>query len=293
MKYQTTLRLGFCAVGLLVCSLSFRSPVFAAEGSLLMRSLTSQVAETPFPGPARSIGSPANGCISGAVALPLSGRGWETLRPERNRFWGNPALIRFIEEKAGQTVGLGRLLIGDVAQPRGGHMASGHGSHQTGIDVDIFYRLSNHPLSDEERTAPVMIGVLAEDGSFLPERWGRDQVALLRAFATDARVERIFVNPMIKKNLCNSVGENREWLHVLRPWWGHDDHFHVRIQCPEGDEDCVSGQPVPPGDGCGPELESWISSGDWHSRPKPSGEPQKIRRPEMPEACRDILEGGR
>jgi penicillin-insensitive murein endopeptidase len=273
----------------LVAASLFGPGVSAADGNLLTPPLTSRVPETPVPGPAHSIGSAANGCLTGAVALPLSGSGWETLRPERNRFWGNPALIAFIEDKAGQTAGLGRMLIGDMAQPRGGHMTFGHGSHQTGVDVDVLYRLSNHSLGDEERTTPTMDGVVGEDGNLLPERWGRNQTALLRAFATDPRVERIFVNPAIKRALCSAAGEDRDWLHVLRPWWGHDDHFHVRIHCPEGDTACVAGAPVPPGDGCGAELESWMTSGDWKSRPKPPAEPQKIHRPEMPAACREIL----
>jgi len=294
MKRGTTLRLRLGVVGLLISLLTGPSLAEAADGSILTPTMTGRIPETPFPGPARSIGSAANGCLSGAVALPMSGRGWETLRPERNRFWGNPALIDLIEEDAGQIAGSGwRLLIGDIAQPRGGHMASGHGSHQTGIDVDVFYRLSRHPLSDEERTAPAMDSVVAEDGRLLPERWGQEQMAMLHLFASDPRVERIFVNPAIKRALCRSAGDDRDWLRVLRPWWGHDDHFHVRMHCPDGDTDCVPGSPVPPGDGCGAELESWIANGDWKSRPRPPSEPQKVRRPELPVACRAILENAR
>ncbi len=284
------LRRGIGAVGLVIGAWIVAPAAMAADGSLLTPALTSRVAETPFPGPARSIGSAANGCLSGAVALPLSGPGWETLRPERNRFWGNPALVAFIEDKAGQTAGLGRLLIGDMAQPRGGHMVSGHGSHQTGVDVDILYRLSDHPLSEEERTAPAMDAVVGEDAGLLPGRWGKKQTALLRAFATDPRVERIFVNPAIKQALCRAAGEaDRDWLHALRPWWGHDDHFHVRIRCPDGDAGCIAGAPLPPGDGCGAEVASWMTSGDWKSRPKPPSEPQRIRPPELPAACREVL----
>jgi penicillin-insensitive murein endopeptidase len=252
--------------------------------------MSDRVPETPFPGPSHAIGSAANGCLSGGVSLPVSGRGWETLRLERNRFWGHPALLALIEDDAGKEASLGwRLLIGDMAQPRGGHMAFGHGSHQTGVDVDILYRLLNRPLSDEERASPATDSVLTEDGRLSPALWGRDQVAMLRIFAKDPRVERIFVNPMIKQALCLGVGEDREWLRVLRPWWGHDDHFHVRIHCPDGDADCISGAPLPAGDGCGAELQSWITSGDWKSPRKSSSGPENVRRPESPSACRVIL----
>jgi penicillin-insensitive murein endopeptidase len=134
-----------------------------------------------------------------------------------------------------------------------------------------------------------MDGVVADNAALLPERWGRKQLALIRAFAGDPRVERIFVNAAIKSTLCKTVGADRDWLHVLRPWWGHDDHFHVRIRCPDGDTACIPGPPLPPGDGCGPELESWMTGGDWKSRPKPPAEPQNLRRPDPPAACREIL----
>ncbi|MDR3439022.1 penicillin-insensitive murein endopeptidase [Telmatospirillum sp.] len=252
-------------------------------------AMTNRVAETPFPGSPQAIGSAANGCLSGAMSLPLSGPGWEALRPGRNRNWGHPALIAFIRDLAGRTSGLGQMQIGDIAQPRGGHMTSGHGSHQTGLDVDIFYRLADQPLSDQERAEPQMESVVAEDGSLIPELWGDAQLALLKTFASDPRVERIFVNPVIKRALCDIAGGDRAWLRVIRPWWGHDDHFHVRIQCPDGNGDCIPGPPLPPGDGCGAELQSWITSGDWKGLPRLPLPTQHAHRPEMPAACRAII----
>ena len=245
---------------LLAAFLALPTLTFAADGG--------EVAATPYPGPAHSIGRAANGCLAGAVALPLAGPGWETLRPERNRFWGNPALVAFIQDMAGKTVALGRLLIADMAQPRGGHMPSGHGSHQTGVDVDILYRLADHPLTEAERSTPALDSVVAANGSLLPALWGRNQTSVVKAFASDPRVERIFVNPEIKRALCRTARGDRDWLRKLRPWWGHDEHFHVRINCPAGDGDCVGGAAIPPGDGCGAELNSWIKSGDWRARPE-------------------------
>src|ERR1051326_4674605 len=52
---------------------------------------------TPFPGPSRSIGGDFNGCLAGAESLPITGPSWQVMRPSRNRNWGNPPLIRFIE----------------------------------------------------------------------------------------------------------------------------------------------------------------------------------------------------
>ena len=255
------------ALGLLAAS-----PVAAAE----------PVPATPTAGPARSIGSAANGCLAGAVAMPVSGPGWEVLRPERNRFWGNPALVTFLQEMAGKTASLGRLLIADMAQPRGGHMTYGHGSHQTGIDVDILYRLGEGPLSADERARPAMDEVLS-GGVPDPARWAQAQVDLLKAFASEERVERIFVNAAIKRSLCAGAGTDRAWLSKLRPWWGHADHFHVRLRCPAQDHDCIAGQPLPPGDGCGLELNWWFSKEATAGTTTPPKSP-----PVPPAACQVI-----
>ncbi len=240
---------------------------------------------TPYPGPARSIGGAANGCLAGAQALPLSGPGWEVMRPLRNRFWGNPALVAFLEDMARRTASLGRLLVLDMAQPRGGHMTSSHGSHQTGVDADLLYRLASGPLSDEERSAPAMDSMVTAAGGLDPVRWSASQTALVKTFASDPRVERIFVNPAIKRALCGLVTGDRQWLRKLRPWWGHDEHFHVRIACPPGDRDCIAGPPIPAGEGCGDDLAWWFTADA--AVPKPSGKP----RPPPPEACKAVLQG--
>jgi penicillin-insensitive murein endopeptidase len=105
---------------------------------------------TPLPGPARSIGSYADGCLEGATALPISGPAWQVIRVSRDRYWGNPSLVAFIDrlaEKA-KKVGWNGLLIGDMSQPRGGPMLTGHSSHQIGLDVDIWFTpMPDHELS--------------------------------------------------------------------------------------------------------------------------------------------------
>src|SRR3954467_10510746 len=86
---------------------------------------------TPFPGPPRSIGGDFGGCLSGAVSLPITGPTWQVMRPSRNRNWGHPQLIRYIERLAttSKQFGWNGLLIGDMSQPRGGPMISEHTSH--------------------------------------------------------------------------------------------------------------------------------------------------------------------
>ena len=90
----------------------------------------------PYPGPAVPIGSYADGCLAGAVALPITGPAWQVMRLSRDRNWGTPRLIQFIERFGANAkkVGWNGLLIGDMSQPRGGPMISGHASHQIGLD---------------------------------------------------------------------------------------------------------------------------------------------------------------
>ncbi len=177
---------------------------------------------------------------------------------------------------------LGTLLIGDLGVARGGPMVSGHASHQLGLDVDILFRLATGPISDSERENPIFDDVIAGNG-MNRSLWGAQQVALLHQFAADSRVERIFVNPVIKRDLCESVTVDRAWLRKIRPWWGHAAHFHVRLSCPPGDRDCLPREPIPEGDGCGASLAWWFTPDAAH--PKPVTGPK----PELPAACKAIL----
>ena len=66
-----------------------------------------------------------------------------------------------------------------------------------------------------------------------PEHWSERQAGIIRFAAEEPQVTLIFVNAAIKKALCEKhAGE--PWMNKVRPWWGHDYHFHVRIRCPEG-----------------------------------------------------------
>src|SRR3954451_16050793 len=96
---------------------------------------------TPVPLEARSIGFYTKGCLAGGVALPINGKTWQVMRLSRNRNWGHPKLIEFLERLARrvpQINGWPGLLVGDISQPRGGPMLTGHASHQVGLDADIW-----------------------------------------------------------------------------------------------------------------------------------------------------------
>jgi penicillin-insensitive murein endopeptidase len=211
--------------------------------------------ESPSPGPARAIGEYSAGCVQGASALPLDGVGYQIMRPSRKRYYGHPQLLAFIRA-LGRDVkkqGLGVLLVGDLSQPRGGRAAGGHSSHQTGLDVDLWYwrPASKHPLSAEQRETLAAPSVLNEQKTGMQKQWQKRVAQLLRLSVQQESVDRVFVHPAIKRELCASgAAEDRAWLRKVRPWYGHDDHFHVRLACPPGESSCRGQVPLEAGDGC-------------------------------------------
>lgn len=242
----------------------------------------------PVVGGVQSLGSPAAGCISGAVALPLEGDGYQVLRPQRNRFWAHPRTIAFLQEmgQAASAGGFGPLLIGDLSQPRGGPMAFGHGSHQNGLDVDIWFRLPGRPLNAEQLAQPEPVSMV-RGTKVNAATWSDTHLRLLRLAAASPEVDRIFVNPSIKAEACRRAGGDRSWLSKLRPWWGHDEHFHVRLSCTPGDIGCVPQASVPDGDGCGGELASWNAKPVL--LPAEAKDKPNHRNPVLPAACAAIL----
>lgn len=249
---------------------------------------------TPAPLAARSIGAYAKGCLAGAVALPINGPDWQVMRLSRNRNWGNPALVRFLETLAARApaVGWNGLLVGDMSQPRGGPMASGHASHQVGLDADIWLtQMPKRELTAEEREKLSAVSMLAPDTlSVDPKKFTAAQFNIIRLAAEQPQVERIFVNRAIKKALCEEASGDRDWLGKVRPWWGHDFHFHVRIACPADSPDCRPQDPPPKGDGCGAELQSWYAPPPKPAKPsKPKPPRPEITLRDLPPACTDVL----
>jgi penicillin-insensitive murein DD-endopeptidase len=87
--------------------------------------------------------------------------------------------------------------------------------------------------------------------------------------------------------LCQDKRKRGAWLGRLRPWWGHQDHFHVRLRCPATSADCTAQPPLGGGDGCDASLNWWFSSDAQKTASKrtPPGEGT----PAMPERCEAVL----
>lgn len=242
----------------------------------------------PSPGPARSIGSHAAGCVAGARSLPPEGTGYQVIRLSRNRNWGHPVLIDMLSDlgRRAAAARLGTLLIGDMGQPRGGPMPSGHASHTIGLDADVWLRLDLSPMARTEREHLSEIIYVDYDRARVAPAWSAKQANLVRLAAVDPRVERIFVHPTIKRALCEADWSDRSWLRKVRPWWGHDGHMHVRLGCPAGSPTCERQKPIPDGDGCD-DLSGWIADAN---RPVVEHPPNEERRARLPKECRAVLD---
>jgi len=245
------------------------------------------------PGPANAIGGASNGCIAGAQVLPAQGTGFVSIRRERNRYYGHPSTVQFVEDlgRTWRRHNNGLIMVGDLSQPRGGLMSSKHRSHQNGMDADIWFSFASSAGSANGRYPETRdpVSMVAPGGLQLSKNWGEQQRYLLKTSAEDPRVDRIFVNPAIKEGLCRSEHGNRQWLRKLRPWWGHDAHFHVRLKCPRNSPQCIQQAPLPAGDGCDKSLAWWFS--DEARKPSKKTKKGEVARPPMPAACRVLLSG--
>lgn len=250
---------------------------------------------------ARAIGSYARGCLAGAAALPVDGESWQVMRLARNRNWGHPELIAYLEKLAREVpklTGWPGLLVGDLSQPRGGPMLTGHASHQIGLDADIWLTpMPKQRLGSTERENMPAVNMARADWRDIdPKHWTPAHARLIKAAASEPRVERIFVNPALKVALCRAAGADRAWLNKVRPIWGHNYHFHIRMSCPPGVAGCAGQEPPNFGDGCGEELSGWIErqyQAIFHP-PKPKPGPKPKPKPPMsldalPPECRQVL----
>lgn len=246
-------------------------------------------------GPPVSIGFYSKGCGQGFVQLPESGPSWQAMRLSRNRNWGHPELINFLMglSQAAQQAGWRGLYIGDLSQPRGGPMVSGHASHQLGLDADIWMLPpSSLNLSPQDRENISSQSITDPRGVGLTNVWNAGHMSIMRAAARDRRVERILVDPVAKVAMCQMETGDRSWLRKIRPINAHNYHFHVRLACPRGSI-CDRQDPPPAGDGC-EEAAEWIRNRIDPSRVKPVPpdpdyrHPRTFRLSELPAQCRNV-----
>jgi penicillin-insensitive murein endopeptidase len=245
---------------------------------------------------AQSHGSYAKGCLAGAKALPETGPTWQAMRLSRNRNWGQPVLIDYVQDlsrKVARETSWKGIYIGDISQPRGGPMLSGHASHQIGLDADIWLLPARDLNLDQAvREEISSVSTRRSKGAFTNNKWTAEHEAILKLAASDPRVARIFIFPGAKVAMCKSAKGSRDWLRKIRPWYGHHYHFHVRMKCPKAQKGCKNQAPPPLGDGCD-EAQGWVDRILNPPPPNPNPKPRKPR-PEiklsaLPKQCSTIL----
>jgi len=261
---------------------------------------------TGSPHAAHAIGSYAKGCAAGLVQLPETGPTWQAMRLSRNRNWAHPEAVSFIERLSGfaaRQPGWRGLYIGDISQPRGGPMTSGHQSHQIGLDIDIWMLPADRlDLSRRARESLSSISVRSADQRRVNGNFTAQHAAILREAASDPAVDRVFVTPPVKIALCRDrARRDTAWLQKIRPIYGHHYHFHVRLKCPADNRGCEPQRPTVAelsngGSGCDDSLLWWVT--DYLDPPATAAPstPAPRRRgardyvmADLPNACRAVL----
>lgn len=200
----------------------------------------------------QSIGAPNAGHLAGAVLL----KGSRTLKQkEGSHSWGLPELVRLLQRASVKVARKHKnsvMLVGDLSGRTGGFLER-HGSHQSGRDADVGLYVMNSkgkPVNVRHFVAFDASG----KGRELP--WAMfDEVRnwdLIEALLQDekANVRYLFIaNPLKAKLLAQAAKKHarpeliaRAAAAMMSPPEAdvHDDHFHVRIGCPESMRDvCI------------------------------------------------------
>lgn len=250
---------------------------------------------TPYPGSkSRIYGSYNLGCIDGTVPILDKDQTFQIQRWGKGRNYVHPMMAHYIFDlvKRAQAAGLPPLMLGDMSRQYGGPIGPGssHASHETGLDLDIPFDFAKPRKSLYELQHPEDVYIVK--GRKIQKNFTPTVVTLIKTAATDPRVERIFVAPMIKKRMCQlfegkgQPGDDA-FLQKLRPWFGHQAHMHVRLKCPADSPDCTPQKPIPEGTGCGYEVDSWFLPPDKTAKVTPK---KKKPKPELPQQCKLLLE---
>lgn len=198
--------------------------------------------------------------MSLSVGYPNAGWQYRAKRLKRSRFlsiksgsrensYGHPALILMLGRSAKelQRVAPGSvLLVGDISDENGGPL-SGHRSHQSGRDADVaFYALDeNGKRVTLDRFVKFGADGKAVDGSgyqfddwrnwLLVQSWVRDRRAgLSHIFVSRALRQRLIGYASKQPAFKKYVSEVSALLKQPEEAEPHDDHFHVRVSCPKG-----------------------------------------------------------
>jgi penicillin-insensitive murein endopeptidase len=159
------------------------------------------------------------------------------------------------------------------------------------LDVDIWFLLSEKAnsqlLTGSEReswAAPSVVNMKTD--TLIEGQWSLANEKILEQAARQPEVDRIFVNASIKQALCEHKSDSSaKWLRKIRPWFKHDDHFHVRLKCPDNNSHCDGQKSLPEGDGCDDSLAWWFTA-EAKAPAKGKHHPPSIP---LPKLCEEVL----
>jgi len=199
-----------------------------------------------------SVGFPWQGRLREGVELRES----ETVRrvgeyAPAGHFWGTHELVQLLERAArvvARRVPGSKLSVGELSKRAGGDI-DGHGSHESGRDVDVaFYMLDGagkpfEPFAFAEFDAEGR-GKAPNEGLRFDDARNWELVARL-VTDPDARVQYVFVGEALRARLLaegRRRGASRAVLDraaalLVQPGRGHPhrNHFHLRIYCDPSD----------------------------------------------------------
>ena len=253
----------------------------------------------------KAYGSYARGCLAGGEELEINGPTWQVMRLSRGRNWGHPNMIAYlkrISKKVAKETNWNGLYIGDISQPRGGPMISGHASHQLGLDADIWMLPAKKlNLSRLKREKLSSINIRSDNKKLTSSNWTNDHMKVMKIAASDQNVDRIFVSAPAKIYMCENASGDKKWLQKIRPFWGHNFHFHVRLKCPVGSKVCKIQKPTvnslsSGANGCDKTLIWWITAALKPKKVDPDTLKLKARKhprhftmAELPQQCTGVL----
>ena len=166
---------------------------------------------TPYRGSkSRIYGTTSAGCIANAAEFSDKDQDYQVQRRGPRNF-AHPLMVQYLHDLSERSskLGLPPLLIGDLSLRYGGTygLRSAHASHNTGIDVDLPFDFALPRKSEQELINPEDVYIVKGHQIRVPVT--KSIELYIKAAASDPRVDRIFVAPMIKKHMCRVYEQNQ------------------------------------------------------------------------------------
>jgi penicillin-insensitive murein endopeptidase len=192
-----------------------------------------------------------HGSLIDAECMPEGGDGFEVIQLSRDvgHIFGTTEMVKMLKGTAADMKklfpNLDRMQIEDIAAQNGGHIDP-HGSHQNGQDVDIEYFKKDAQEFVSTSAQPYAPSMVQEDGSVSANFDLKRNWEVMKSLHRHGDVQMIFIDQKLKNSLIDyarEIGEyipNLKVIQSLHHVENHQDHFHVRLNCPADAKSCHS-----------------------------------------------------